>query len=152
MTFLRQWRTVVDCWETQVWICRRIWISLKAVSTGPVTSWNFNTVDLFIATTKEKRLRMKLIYGDSLRRHLCCDKRRTYMPFSMPNFTPCSESSRTQKFIYRMVFELRTLAQKFRMSKGDRYAPPPQQNVWLASSVRHGLTNLQPGPAQAHGL
>ena len=22
----------------------------------------------------------------------------------------------------------------------------------LCSSVRHGLTNLQPGPAQAHGL
>ena len=77
---------------------------VKAVSTGPVTSWNFNTAYLSIATTKEKRLRMKFIYGDSLRRHLCCGKRRIYRPeFFMPNFTPCSESSHAEKFIYRMV-------------------------------------------------
>ena len=43
----------------------------------------------------------------------------------MPKITPCSESSRTQKFIYRMAFELGKLAQEFGRSQGGSIRPPP---------------------------
>ena len=49
----------------------------------------------------------------------------TDLTFSMPNFTPCSESSRTQKFIYRMTFELWKLAQEFGRSQWGPIPPPP---------------------------
>ena len=118
-------RTVVDCWETQVSICRSIWIYLKAVSTGPVTSLNFNTVDLSIATKKAFANEIYLRRFITAATLAVANDVPTYLTFSMPYFTPCSESSHTQKFIYQLVFELWKLAQEFERSQEDRYAPPP---------------------------
>ena len=54
----------------------------------------------------------------------------TYRPdFSMPNFTPFSESSRTQKFMNRMAFELRKLAQEFGRSQWGPIRPPPPNRM-----------------------